>query len=699
MEPLTKDTYRQRDLNWLSFNERVLQEAEDVVNNPLYERLKFLAIYSTNLDEFFRVRVSQLRQLKRVNKQIRKQLSLRPNKIVKEIKTTVQEQQERFGGIFRKQIIPELEENNIFLLSQKEYDDTFKPLVDGWFSSSIKEHLDVHIVDPTTKEEVFLKDQSLYFYVTFKNSSQIGFVNIPSDIIKRFVTLAAKGEKHYITFIDDIIHFKIPTLFPNQEVNNIYEIKISRDAELYLDDEVDGVLADRIYESLKKRDEGQPTRLLYDASMSPEDAKQLRKFLKVGKVDMMPGGRYHNFKDFFGFPDPTDNASLHFDKMEVIKHNALDDTNDLFSVIRERDHLVHFPFMSFNYVEKLVEQASVDPKVTEIKISLYRVAQESPLTTALLNALNNGKKVFIFIEAKARFDEENNILWGRTFEDKGATVVYSYPRIKVHSKILLIKRTEEGKNNRYVYIGTGNFNAKTSKIYADHGLFSSNKKIGKELDRVFKVLEGNLIIPRNQHLLVSPFTTRRTFERLIEDEIDFAKAGEKAEIKIKMNSLEDKEMIQLLYKASQAGVKVRLLVRGFTSLIAGVPGLSDNIYITSILDRYLEHGRIYWFSHGGKDKVYIGSADWMTRNLDRRIEVLAPITDKDCKQELIDILEIQLADNVKARIQNVEENNAFAKAEKDAPQIRSQYAIFDYLKKKNEVAYDNDKNRRSTRAL
>ena len=680
MIKLTDENFRHRDLNWLSFNERVLQEAEDVENNPLYERLKFLAIYSTNLDEFFRVRVSQLRQLKRVKKEIRKQLSLQPNKIVKEIKATVHEQQQRFGHTFRKVIIPELEKHHIHILTSKTYTDKHKTLADGWFTSTIREHLEVRTVDLSTKNDIFLEDQSLYFYVLFKDTSKVGFVSIPTHKVDRFVHLLRDNGAHYLTFIDDIIHYKMDTIFPEQEIRGIFEVKISRDAELYLDDELDGILADRIYESLKRRHKGQPTRLLYDASMDKDDAKKLRKLLGIGKVDMMPGGRYHNFNDFFAFPDPTKNPELHFEKKPLIKHHTLDKATDYFEVLKERDHLVHFPFMSFQYVERFIEQASEDKNVTEIKISLYRVASESRLTSALLKALGNGKKVFIFIEAKARFDEENNITWGRTFEEKGATVIYSYPRIKVHSKILLVKRKEEGKNRRYIYIGTGNFNAKTSKIYADHGFFSADKKLGKELNRVFKVLEGDLIVPRNKHLLVSPFTTRRTFEKLINDEIDFAQSGKHAEIKIKMNSLEDKDMIKLLYKASQAGVKITMLVRGFTSLIPGVKGLSENIYMTSILDRYLEHGRIYWFNHDGDEQLFMGSADWMTRNLDRRIEVLVPITDADCRKELKEIFDIQLSDNVKARIQNKEENNAFAKAEKETPKIRSQYAIFDYLK-------------------
>ncbi|EAQ40014.1 polyphosphate kinase [Dokdonia sp. MED134] len=683
MIKLDETNFKHRDINWLAFNERVLQEAEDVENNPLYERIKFLAIYSTNLDEFFRVRVSQLRQLKRVKKKIRKELSLRPNKIVKEIKKTVHTQQERFGKVFRLHIIPELKANGIHLLTSKLYTEKHDAIIDTYYEEKLKSLLEVTVVN-VKQGDIFLQDQALYFYVLFKDTQKVGFVNIPSDKINRFLELYEENGAHYLTFIDDIIHHKMQDIFPAETIRGIYEVKISRDAELYLDDEVDGILAERIYESLKRRHQGQPTRLLYDASMDKEDAKRLRKLLNVGKVDMMPGGRYHNFNDFFSFPDPTDNPKLHYQEQPSIPHSTLAHTDDYFTALKERDHLVHFPFMSFNYVERFIEQASIDPTVTEIKISLYRVANESPLTTALLKALDNDKKVFIFIEAKARFDEENNIKWGGKFEEKGAVVIYSYPRIKVHSKILLVKRKEEGKNRRYIYIGTGNFNAKTSKIYADHGLFSADKKLSKELDRVFKVLQGDLIVPRNKHLLVSPFTTRRTFEKLIYDEIEYAQAGQKAEIKIKINSLEDKEMIKLLYKASQAGVKIRMLVRGFSSLVPGIKGLSNNIYMTSILDRYLEHGRIYYFYHGGEEQVYMGSADLMTRNLDRRIEVLVPITQPDCKKELLDILTLQLEDTVKARIQDAVASNTYVRQQdENKTAIRSQYAIFDYLKNKH----------------
>lgn len=339
--------------------------------------------------------------------------------------------------------------------------------------------------------------------------------------------------------------------------------------------------------------------------------------------------------------------------------------------------------MSFAYLEKFLDQAANDEQVTHIKISLYRVADESQLTSSLMQALENGKEVTVFVEAKARFDEENNITWGRKFEEKGAHVIYSYPKVKVHSKIMLVCREEGEETQRYSYIGTGNFNAETSKIYCDHAIFTANKDITKEMDRLFKVLEGELIIPREKNLLISPFSTRQEFSRMIYNEIENAREGKKARIVAKMNSLEDEEMIDLLYKASQAGVEIRMLIRGFTSLIPGVKGLSENIYITSIVDRFLEHGRIYIFENGGEELMFYGSADWMNRNLNRRIEVISPILDEEIRQEFKDILTIQLNDNVKARIQDSEEKNEYVQRASGEPEIRSQYQIYEYLKERH----------------
>lgn len=672
---------RHRDLNWLSFNERVLQEAQDPTT-PLYERLKFLAIFSMNLDEYFRVRVSQLRQIKRVEKSIRKRLALKPNKTVKEILGEVRKQQDRFGKIYREEIIPELEKKSIFLVHREDYSKDQEEFARKYFKK-IKSEIKTTIVDYEEKGDLFLKNNQLYFMVTFAGENNFGVINIPTDDHGRFLIFPGETGEYKITFLDDIVKVSIPRLFPEKEIEGIFQIKLSRDAELYIDDEVDGLLAEKIYESLQQRTDGQPTRMLYDAGMPLEDQKVLRKTLKLGKIDMMPGGKYHNFSDFFSFPDPSNNPDLHYEEMPPIKHSVLEHTKDYFEVISAKDQSVHFPYMSFNYVEKFLQQAARDEKVKEIKISIYRIADESVVTSALLTALKNGKKVTVFIEAKARFDEKNNIDWGRKFEDEGARVIYSYPKIKVHSKILLVNREEEENIKGYAYIGTGNFNSKTAEIYCDHALFTAHEKITSELSRVFQVLEGELIIPRAKHLLISPFSTRKAFTDMINREIANAKMGKKAGITAKMNSLEDKEIIELLYDASEAGVKIRLLVRGFTCLLPGVKDLSENIYMTSIVDRYLEHGRMYLFENGGKEELYFGSADWMTRNLDRRIEVIAPVYDKDIAAEFKDILQIQLNDNVKARIQEPTEKNEFVQPKPGEKPVRSQYEIYSYLKQKH----------------
>ncbi|PRX47337.1 polyphosphate kinase 1 [Salegentibacter salegens] len=673
---------RHRDLNWLSFNARVLQEAEDKIN-PLYERIRFLAIFSSNLDEYFRVRVAQLRQMKRVEKSIRKKLALKPTKTTKEILEEVKRQQHKFGEIYQKQILPELAKNGILLIDAQHFNKAQKEFAAHYFQEKVKPHIKPETIDLEEKNELFLKNAELYFVVSFTNKEKLGIVNIPVAVCGRFVNLRGDGEDNSITYLDEIVRSQVSSIFKDQNIEGVYEIKLSRDAELYIEDIYEGVLAEKIYDSLAQRTDGQPTRLLYDAEMPNFLHKKIRKLLKLGKIDMMPGGKYHNFNDFFSFPDPTNNPELQYKKFPEIEHKELSKSSNYFDTISEKDQAVHFPYMSFAYVENFLEQAVNDKNVTAIKISLYRVADESRLTSLLLKALENGKQVTVFVEAKARFDEENNIIWGRKFEKKGANVIYSYPKIKVHSKIMLVQRMEGEDLVNYSYIGTGNFNSETSKIYCDHAIFTSNKQIAKELSRLFKVLEGELIIPREKNLLISPFSTRQEFIKLIYNEIDYAREGKKAKITAKMNSLEDPEIIELLYKANNAGVEIRLLVRGFTCLIPGVKGLSENIYITSIVDRYLEHGRIYIFENGGDEKIYYGSADWMTRNLSRRIEVLSPILDKDVAQEFKEILEIQLNDNVKARIQDADEKNVYVDRKETEKPVRSQYEIYNYLKEKH----------------
>ena len=552
--------------------------------------------------------------------------------------------------------------------------------IEDLFLKSIKSHCEV--LENNSAEN--LNDGSLYLVVHFEESG-FKLVHIPTGSCKRFIEIP--GEGHQYVFLDDVVKLNASKLFKGKSVLCAYSIKLSRDAELYLEDDYTNIeLVEKIYGSLAKRNSGQPTRLLYDQNMPESLLKEVKEELELGDVDLFPGGTYHNMSDLFGFPNPPDKENLLYEFKPSLKHPELSFTKDIFKSIREKDHLVHFPYQDFSIVENFINSSASDDKVLSIKMSLYRIAKTSSLSDAILQALDNGKKVVLFVEAQARFDEENNINWGRIFREKGATVIFSIPNVKVHSKIALVEREEDGEIKRYAYIGTGNFNAKTSKIYCDHGLLTAHARVTHDLSQVFDVLERKLIIPKLKHLLVSPFSTRNTFLKCIQTEIDNSKQGKLAKITIKMNSLEDSQMIAALYRACEAGVEVRLIVRGFCCFLhKSEDQLLPNekpAFITSIVDRYLEHGRIYLFENGGEEIMYTGSADWMVRNLDRRIEVLVPILDKAVFKELKDIFMIQLNDNVKARILDGVDSNAKVEPKAGEAEIRSQYAIYDYLENK-----------------
>lgn len=680
-----KDTYqgkkfKNRDLDWLSFNERVLQEAADPLN-PIYERLKFLAIFSSNLDEFFKVRVSKLRQIKKVAKDIRRPLALKPNKTLKSILKEVHRQQERFGEIFREDIIPELARHKIHILELSEFNKDQGKYLRSLFTEEIRPH--IRFLEGENVKTDHFKDGSTHLAIHFEDSDTPSFVTIDHAGLGRFVEVPDPKGNFCFAFLEDVIKHNAPTLLPGESIKALYTIKVSRDAELYLEDDHQGEWIQRIYDALDKRQDGQPTRLLYEGGMPKILQKHIGKQLGLGKIDMVSGGSHHNFSDFFGFPNPVGDPNLFYEPFPPLVATSFKTSKNYFKVIREKDRILHFPYHKFDYLETWVHQAANDPKVTSIQISLYRIAKDSALTRGLLKAMENGKEVTIFVEAKARFDERNNLDWGRIFEEKGGTVHYSFPNVKVHSKILLITRKEHGQNKSYGYVGTGNFNAKTAKIYCDHALFTANPKITKDLEQVFLILQRKVLVPRLNSLLVSPYNSRLSFEHLIQREIDLAQQGKEASIKIKMNSLEDRGMIEWLYRASQAGVKITLLVRGFCCLVPGVKDLSENIEIISIVDRFLEHGRLFLFHNGGEEQLYMGSADWMTRNLDYRIEVITPILDSEVFEELRDILHIQLSDNVKARHIDPASNNDYVKGGKGDKKVRSQYEIYDYLKSRS----------------
>ncbi|SDB56900.1 polyphosphate kinase [Flavobacteriaceae bacterium MAR_2010_188] len=673
MASLYNDKYYHRDLSWLRFNHRVLQEVADR-SNPLYERIKFLAIFSSNLDEFFRVRVSDIRQIKKIEKPLRKKLITKPNKVLKEIKNQVHEQQQLFGSIFYDQIIPDLAKENIHLIEYHTYSEQQKEIAAAYYEDKLRDKLDTFQFKKNVKDTVFVENQSSYL-IGRLNDKDFEIVKLPEDEDRFFVFPSVDGH-HYITFIDDILKFNLNRIHPLQEKLQYYALKISRDAELYIDDEFSGNLAEKIRDSLPKRNEGQATRVLVDQRMPEKFMTVLKSALDVYNADIVLGGRYHNFKDFFKFPNPS-NTDFEFKALPPLPHPIQNSKKSIFELIDEKDQLLHYPYQSFESVLKLAEAAAEDDSVTTIKMTMYRLAEDSRLNEAIAKAAKKGKDVTVFIEVKARFDEKNNLKWGEIFAKNGANVIYSYPAIKVHSKIMYIERTEGKKTKRYGYIATGNFNEHTARLYTDFGLMTADNKITKDLKRVFMVLERKIIVPKTTALLVSPFTTREQFSEMVENEIHIANSGKKGLIVLKMNSLEDDRMIKLLYKASNAGVEIKLLIRGICSLVPGIKGQSENISITSILDRFLEHGRVYLFGNGGDEQLYIGSADWMTRNLTHRIEVVTPILDKDHHKTIKDILNIQLSDNVKARIIDKDQKNEYV--EPTEPKIRSQYATYEYF--------------------
>lgn len=676
----------QRDISWLYFNERVLQEAKDV-RVPLYERLKFLAIYSSNLDEFFRVRVASLRSFGKLQKKTRKKLDIKPKKVLREVMEIVAQQQEEFGRIFREEIITSLAQNNIFLVQEQDYSESQKAFARKYFQEKeIAKQINPVFLEENADSIPFLENRDLYFIITFEEGDAApALVNFPTENMKRFVVLPndstnSEGKpKHYITFLDDILRHNLSLLFENKTVKNAYSIKISRDAEMYIEDEYDGNLMEKIKGGLTERNVGLPTRFLYDSTMPKELLKYLKAVLDLTKDDLVSGGRYHNFNDFFGFPNPSGDPSLQEQDFPPLPHPVLENAPSILKAIAKKDAMLHFPYQKFDYVPKMIYEAADDPKVERLQLTLYRVASDSSIGTALLYALEKGKEVFAFIETKARFDEASNINWGERLQKAGAKIRYSIPGIKVHTKLLLINRREGKEIKYYGYYGTGNFNEKTAKLYCDHGLLSADPRLGEEANRIFMMLEGKIIYPHCKHLLVSPFTTRLTFEKLIDREIACAKEGNDAYIILKMNSLEDGELIEKLYEASQAGVKIQLIIRGICRCVPGLEGVSENIQIISILDRFLEHARVYIFGNNGNEIMYTASADWMTRNLDKRVEVCMPIYDKDIYQELRHIIDIQLNDNVKARWIDEDQSNEYKLNMGEEKEIRAQLETYRFL--------------------
>ncbi|GAB2856876.1 polyphosphate kinase [Hymenobacter ruber] len=677
-----------RDLSWLRFNARVLQEAQsDAV--PLLERLKFLAIFSSNLDEFFKVRVATLRRLTKLKKKTRARLGESPKRQLKAVLAEVARQQEEFGATFREQLLPELNRHHIHLLSEAELTDKQREWTARYFEKNVRDLLSPVALDDTL-HHLFLKDQAVYltFFLSQPHAAAGKAKNKHADervlIMElptrrhggRFVRLPDEGEERYVLFLDDVIRVGAPSLFPAYAQVEVNAIKLSRDAELDIEEEVSGDLMEKIRSSLAKRATGFPARMLFDPQMPREVLRAIKQKTGITDEELVEGSRYHNFRDFFGFPDFGE-ADFHYPARPALPHPTLPRTGSLLAAIAQRDHLLHPPYQSFDYVTRLLREAAADPRVSGISITLYRVASKSAVVKALLKAAKNGKQVTVVVELKARFDEESNLFWADKLKRAGAHVVFTPPELKVHSKLLLITRREPDETTRrYGYFSTGNFNESTADLYTDHGLFTADERLTKESAAVFEYLHDQTTVPELHQLLVAPFGLRPGLNSLIDYEIKQAKKGHDAYIILKVNAVEDEAMIAKLYEASHAGVRVELIVRGIGRLVPGQPGFSENISQRGIVDRFLEHSRVYVFGHGGEEKVYVSSADWMTRNLDRRVEVAFPILNDELRAEVRQLLDFQRNDNVKAR----DFENAFIPAVEGEKPLRAQEATYAWLK-------------------
>ena len=672
-----------RDISWLSFNHRVLQEAKDETL-PLFERLKFLAIYSSNLDEFFRVRMANHRNLLRVNKKTKKELDISPKQTVRTIQRIVNRQQEEFSRVFERKIIPGLARAGIRLKRRLDLNEEEAEFVEAYFRENMLPYVQpVLLVKDMVRP--FLNNAQLYLsiYMTEKGRPErtsFAIVKIPSDHLPRFIEMPSPEGEHNLIMLDDIVRHSVSWMFPGYDIQDTYSIKLTRDAELYIDDEFSGDLLAKIKASLNRRQVGPASRFVYDRTMERALLSYLEEVFELDRYDILAEGRYHNNFDFFKFPT-FGMTKLQNPPQPPLPYPPLEDAVDYWAAIRQGDHLLHYPYQSYESVVRFFEFASEDPQVTHIKIVQYRVARKSRIMKALMRAVAAGKQVSVFIEVKARFDEEANLRWGERLESAGVHVHYSFPGVKVHSKLALVRRLEDGKERLYNYLSTGNFHEDTAKVYSDFGLFTADTRLTGEVARVFSYLEA-VKVPAQpfEHLMVGQFNLREGLEELIDFEINEAKAGRRAYMLLKMNSLQDPEMIRRIYQASQAGVKIDLIIRGICCLIPQQKGFSENIHGISIVDRYLEHARVFHFHHAGADPVYLSSADFMTRNLSHRVETTFPVYDESLKARVLNLMAIQLSDNTKARLLSNQQANKYYRGGSNLS-IRSQEETYHLLKR------------------
>ncbi|WP_425075574.1 polyphosphate kinase 1 [Psychroserpens sp. S379A] len=677
-----KNSYINRELSWLKFNERVLQEAEDE-SVPLIERLRFLGIFSNNLDEFFKVRYATVKRIDEAGKGGKSQLGGVKAGELLEIITDIVIKQQSYSLEILSKIQNKLEDNNIHIINETQIDDSQHAFIKEYFIQNVSPAL-VTIILNDLVELPLLKDSAAYLAVKMvldNNDKQYALIEIPKTI-DRFVVLPKKGDDNYIIILDDLLRYCMDDIFNifNYKSISANMIKITRDGELDFDSDLSKSFIEKISESVKHRQIGDPVRFVYDKTIDEETLEYLMSKMGIDSKDsVIPGGRYHNRRDYMDFPS-LGRTDLMYDKIRPLKIKGLSLQSSIFSTISQKDYLLHTPYQTFSYVVKFLREAALDPKVKAIKITIYRLAQISHVASSLINAAKNGKRVTVVIELRARFDEQANIDYAEQMQAEGVNLLFGIDGLKVHSKMCVIEREEHNKLKRYGFISTGNFNEATAKVYTDFTLFTSNSKLLKDANKVFNFLQTNYLVYRYKHIITSPHYTKPKLFALIDNEIENVKQGKPAFIKLKLNSISSYNMIDKLYEASRAGVKIQMIVRGICCLIPGVKGMSENIEVISIVDKFLEHTRLYVFCNDNDNKVFISSADWMTRNIENRVEVSCPIYQDDIKEELLNIFDICWKDNVKARVIDETQSNQYRR--NDNPKVRSQFALYDYFKEK-----------------
>ncbi len=683
--------YFKRDISWLSFNYRVLLEAEDDTL-PIYERIKFLSIYSSNLEEFYEIRVAEHRGVI-MKKSFSEESDAEAERVLTEITDEVNRQQREYYRIFSEKILPELNRQNIYLYQGSHPEPFHEEFVQNFFNEEVFPFLSPVMIQ-AGDIRTFIRDRRLYLVIRMvkkqgKKKDEGGGVpdyhyalmKIPYSKVPRFIELPEHEGKFYIMFIDDIIRANLTSVFPGYEIESCYSIKISRDADIYLEDEK-GNIVESIRKKVKKRKIGALSRFMYDRAMPDDFLAFVCGAFGITHDDLVVGGRYHNLQDLAKLPNPR-GRELEQTVPAPMRVPYLDEKGSVFRAVKKRDIMLHFPYQSFDYLIRFLMEAAFDPKVDEIKITQYRVAENSAVVNTLVSAAQNGKKVTVFVELKARFDEENNMSTAERMEKAGIRIIYSIPGLKVHAKVAVILRKDSEDSHRrdFAYLSTGNFNEKTARIYSDMALLTCNDEIITDINKVFAVLEGRMTEPTFHHLLVARFNMVPELTRMIRRETEHVKQGRRGRIVLKMNGLHDQNMINELYRASESGVEIDLIVRGICCLVPDRP-YSANIRVTRIVDMFLEHSRVWYFYNDGREDVYLTSADWMRRNLSRRIETAFPILSPEIKQGVIDILKIQLRDNVKACLIDGQLRNNF-KRDDNPVKVRSQLAIYEYLKSKS----------------